>query len=80
MSIQIHSFLGETEGEKKTFFGECKEGVRCSLRLLQEQLVIVKFGILPPLLCYLLDSLTNKYSKTWSSLINIVDGFRDLSP
>ena len=31
----------------------------------------VKFEIILPLLCFLLDSLTNKHCRTWSSMINL---------
>ena len=72
--------LGQTEREKKEFFGGCKkEGSR--LRgYLQEYLIVIKdekvspfviFEIILPLLCCLLDPLTNKDCKTWSSMINL---------
>ena len=31
----------------------------------------VKFEIILPLLCFLLDPLTNKHCRTWSSVINL---------
>ena len=47
--------------------------------------LFVKFGIIIPNLCFLLDPLTNKHRRTWSSMINLgfydklVDSFQDLS-
>ena len=38
-----------------------------------------KFEIISPLLCYLLDPLKNNYNRAWSSMINFVDRFQDLS-
>ena len=36
----------------------------------------VKFGIIVPLLCFLLDPFTNKHCKAWSSMINLWIYFR----
>ena len=36
----------------------------------------VKFEIIPPLLCFLLDHLPNKYCRAWSSMINLWIDFR----
>ena len=36
----------------------------------------VKFEIIPPLLCFLLDPLTNKHRRAWSSLKNLWIDFR----
>ena len=45
----------------------------------QKSLSFVKFKVIPSILCYLLGSLTNKYSWTDSSLVNFVDRFQHLS-
>ena len=36
----------------------------------------MKFEIILPLLCFVLDSLTNKHGKGWSSMINFEIDFR----
>ena len=51
-------------------------------RLLQEAKKFspfVKVKITLPIPYYLLDSFINKYSRAWSSLINIMYGFQNLS-
>ena len=79
LSFQIYSLLGQTEGERKAFFGGCKKGDHI-VRYPQEYLVVmrdekvypfVKFEIIQPLLCFLSDSLTNKHCKTWSPIIKL---------
>ena len=37
---------------------------------------LMKFEIILPLLCFLLDHLTNKHCKTWSYMINLWIDFR----
>ena len=39
----------------------------------------MKFERIQPLLCYLLDPLTKKYSRVWSSLRNFMDKFQYMS-
>ena len=71
MSVQVYSLFDQTEREKKAFFGGCKKGGRGgTLRdYLKGHLVVirqervspfVKFKVILPLLCFLLDPLTNK--------------------
>ena len=76
LSVQIYSLLGQTEGEREAFFGEYKKG--STLWDYQKHLIVirdekvssfVKFEIILPLLCFLLDPLTNKHCRTWSSMI-----------
>ena len=75
MSGQVYSLLGQTEEEKKAFFGGCKKGdriVRLPLRaVIRDEISFVKFETVLPLFCCLLDSLTNKHSRAWSSMINL---------
>ena len=77
-------FLAKMKGEKGLFEG-MKKGVVTLWDYLQEHLVVVrdekvspfvKLEIILPLLCFLLDSLTNKYCRTWSSMINLWIDFR----
>ena len=67
MSIQVYSLLGQTEVERKTFFGGCP------LHIIRDKKVssFAKFEIILPFLCFLLDPLTNKHCRTWSSMINL---------
>ena len=79
VSVQIYSLLGQTEGERKTFFRGCKKGdhiVRLSpehLAVIRDEKVstFVKFEIILPLLCFLSDPLTSKHCRIWSSMINL---------
>ena len=82
MRVQVYSLLGQTEGERKmqkTFFGGCKKRshiVRLPPRALGchkrwKTSPFVKFEIILPLLCFLLDPLTNNHCRTWSSMINL---------
>ena len=75
--INIYFFLGQTEGERNTFFGGCKKGDHI-VRYPQEHLAVmrnekvcpfVKFEIILPFLCFLLIS-TNKHCRAWSSMVN----------
>ena len=78
MSVQVYSLLGQTERERKTFFGRVQgRGPQREINLKSNWLLkkSVKFEIIPPLLCYLLDSLTNKYGRVWSFVIHFVDIF-----
>ena len=71
LSVQIYSLLGQTEGERNAFLGGCKKEdciVRLSPRALpavrnEKVSPFVKFEIILPLLCFLLDPLTNKHQK-----------------
>ena len=70
MSFQIYSLLAQTEGERETFLEGCKKGVHITMSLgwyNQE----MKFEIILPLLCFLLDPLTNRHCRAWSSMINL---------
>ena len=79
LSVQVHYFLGQSEEERKTFFGGCKKGdALCDYP--QEYLIVIKdekvcplmkFGIILTLLYCLLDPLTNKHRRAWSSMINL---------
>ena len=72
-------FLAKLKGRGRPFL----EGARRGITLWdypQEHLVVirdekvspfVKFEIILPLLCFLLDPLTNKHCRTWSSMINL---------
>ena len=72
-------FLAKLKGRGRPFL----EGPRRGVTLwdyTQEHLVVikyekvssfVKFEIILPLLCFLLDSLTNKHCRTWSSMTNL---------
>ena len=79
LSFQVYSLLSQTEEERKAFFRGRKKGDHI-MRLRQEHFVVignekvspyVKFEIILPLLCFLLDPLTNKLCSTWSSMINL---------
>ena len=73
-------FLAKLKGRGRPFL----EGPRRGATLWdypQEHLVVirdekvspfVKFEIILPLLCFLLDPLTNKHCRTWSSMINLL--------
>ena len=77
--VQAYSLLYLTEEEKRPFL----EGPRRGTALWgypQEHLVVikdenacpfVKFEIILPLLCCLLDSITNRHCIEWSSMINL---------
>ena len=79
LSVQVYSLLGQTEGERKVFSGGCKKKGGCIVRLSPRALCchkkwkvypFVKFEIIVPLLCCLLDPLKNRHDRTWSSMIN----------
>ena len=71
MSIQLYSFLGQTEwGEERLFWGAQRgaRSVRLHSRALgcyrrQKILLFEEFEIIPPHLFSLLDPLTNRHSK-----------------
>ena len=78
MSDQVYSLLGQTEEERKAFLEDARRGA--TLWDYQEHLVImrdgkvcsfVKFEIILPLLCCLLDPFTNKHCRAWSSMIDL---------
>ena len=78
LSFQIFSLLSQTEGEINVFFRRVQGGR--IVRLSREHLVVirdeksysvVKFEIILPLPCFLLDLLTNKHCRRWSSMINL---------
>ena len=86
MSVEVYSVLGQTEMDRKTFWGESNDGggggqmVRPCSRALgcykrQKTSLFVKFEIIPLPLCYLLYPFTNKYRSAWTSGINSVDSF-----
>ena len=66
LSVKVYSLLGQTEG--------CKKGshiVRLPLRAVgclkrSKVFPFVKFEIILPHLCFLLDPLTNKHCSTWA--------------
>ena len=60
MSVHVNPLLGQTDGERKAFIGGYKKGNH-----------IVRFEIILPLLCCLLDPLRNKHYREWSSVINL---------
>ena len=79
LSVQVYSLLGQTEGERKVFSGGCKKKGAALWDYPQEHFVVirnekvypfVKFEIIVPFLCCLLDPLKNKHDRTWSSMIN----------
>ena len=66
--------------ERKACFEVCKNRGGTSWHYLQEHLVVVRdekvspfvqFEIILPILCFLLDLLTSKHCRTWSSIINL---------
>ena len=79
-------FLIKLKGTRP-FFESAKRGsqreiIPKSTWLLKETKKVspfVKFRIISPLLCYLLDLFTNKYIRVWSSMKIFVDRFQDLS-
>ena len=76
MSFQIYSLLAQTEGERKVFLGKVRRGTTLQdyhlVDIRHEKVSpFVKFEIILPLLCFLLDPLTNKHCRTWSSVINL---------
>ena len=78
-SVQVCSLLGPSERERKAVFEVARRGVYivrlppralgCHKRLKVSP--IVKFEIILSLLCFLLDSLTNKHCRTWRYMINL---------
>ena len=79
LSVQIYSLLGQTEGERKALFGGYKKGTTL-WDYHQEHLVVIrnekvstfaKFETILPLLCILLEPLTNKHCRTWRSMVNL---------
>ena len=66
LSIHEHSLLGQIGGGRKLW-----ETKKVS--------PFMKFERIQPLLCYLLDPLTKKYSRVWSSLRNFMDKFQYMS-
>ena len=73
MTVQLSYLLGQTEEERKTFFGGCKNRGPALWEYSQEHLIVIKdekFEIILPLLCCLLEPLTNKRCRAWSSMID----------
>ena len=74
-------FLAKLKGRGRPFFGGYKNGgdivrlplgaLGCDKRWKTYVSPFVKFKIILPLLCFLLDALTNKHSRTWNSVINL---------
>ena len=80
MTVQVYSLLGQTDEERKVFFGGCKKKVgrivRLSPRALGchkrwKSLFFCKIWIIVLLLCCLLDPLINKHCRARSSTINL---------
>ena len=79
LSVQIYYLLGQTEEERKAFFGGCKKeghNVRLPPRALcchkrWKSLSICEIWINLTPLCFLLDPLTNKHCRTRISMINL---------
>ena len=82
LSFQIYSVLAQTKGERKIFFGRVQEGgPHCKIITwfdirAEKVSPFMKFEIILPLLCFLLDLLTNKHCRAWSSMINLWIDFR----
>ena len=83
LSFQIYSLLAQTEGGKKDLFGK---GARRGTTLQDYHLVdirdekdspFLKFEIDLTLICFLLDPLTNKPCRIWSSMVNLWIYFRN---
>ena len=78
MSVQVYSLLAQTEGERKAFLEGSKKGAalgdypREYLVVIRDEKLspFVKFEIILLLFCFLLDPLTNKHCRVWSSIIN----------
>ena len=79
MSVQVYSLFEQTEGERKAFLEGARRGATF-VRLPPRHLVVirdekvspfVKFEKILPILCFLLDPLTNKHCRTWSFMINL---------
>ena len=75
-------FLVKIKGRRRLFYRGCKKAghiVRLApraigcyrIREMNKVSPFEKFEIIPPLLCWLLDPLTKKYSWAWSSMINL---------
>ena len=72
LSVKVFYLLGQIKGGSKTFFGGYKKGVTLwdysqeHFVVIREEKVypFVKFKIIPPFLCFSLDTLKNKYCKT----------------
>ena len=67
VSVQVCFLLGQTEGERKSFFEGCKKGEH----YLQEDLVVIRYEkvspfvkLILPLFSFLLDHLINKDCRT----------------
>ena len=81
LSVQVYSLLGQTEWERKAFFGRMQDaGWNTLWDYPQEHLVVIrdetvspfaKFEILLSLLCFLLNPLTNKHCRIRRSIINL---------
>ena len=78
MSFQIYSLLAcpNWRGKKDLFWKVARRGTKLqdyNLVDTRDEKVspFVKFEIILPLLCFLLDPLTNKHCRTWSSVINL---------
>ena len=78
LSVQVSSLLSQTEEQKKAFFEGCKKG-GCIVRLLPRAFgcqkkwkvcLFLKFEIILPILCYVLDPDTNN---------KFLERFQDLS-
>ena len=78
LSVQVYFLLGQTEGERP-FLEGARRGTTLQdypqehLDAIRDEKVspFVKFEIILPLLCFLLDLLTNRHSRIWTSMINL---------
>ena len=84
LSVQIYSLLGQTEGERKAFFGGFKKGdhiVRLSPRALDchkrwKSLSFCEIWNNPTPPLFFIRPLTNKHHRIWSFMINLWIDFR----
>ena len=70
LSFQRYFLLAQTEGKKRPFLEECKEGHLVDIRD-EKVSPFVKFEIILPHHCFLLYLIANKCWRTWNSMINL---------
>ena len=79
VSVQVYSLISQTEEERKTFFGGCKNGDHIMMlpsRALgchkkEKVYPVVKFEIILPLLSCLLGPLRKRHCRAWGFMINL---------